>query len=323
MTVAPHRKHAKAPAQAAARRWTAPAKGEIQPWKGHKPWERHVVEVAIPVINPMETIEPVINLLRCQTVRPYIVLIDTGSDPAQWEQVQALRGPDVEVHALWTGGLYHSSAVVAAALDLAIALCRTEYLLFSHSDCFLKRRDAVERLLGELDSDCPAAGYGITPRDGIPDWRRMMGHAWSGIHVPSIRKTAARWGHRDPKHQRQDNWDTEYGFNRQLFLEGIYPRLLGYEENWSYNILEDYEHVRSWPLSAMYLPQHHEKAKSWMTQALDGAHQRIKDWTEGEYDDGTNPERLEAYPKPGQVSAEQFGECRPEDAYLPSYPLRC
>jgi glycosyltransferase involved in cell wall biosynthesis len=225
----------------------------------------------------METLPTVIRLLRGQTMRPYIVLIDTGSSSEQWQEVQALRAHDIEVHQLWTGGLYHSSAVVASALDLAVSLCRTEVLLFTHTDCFLRRRDAVEQLFRRISPEHPFVGYGITPRENADDWKRFVGHVWSGIHVPTIRSTAARWGHNGAA-QTQANWDTEYSFNRTLISAGIRPIPLGYEENWKRNVTPDYEHVRSYPLSALYRPDHHSKAQDWMKRALRAADARLWRW---------------------------------------------
>lgn len=266
------------PAAEAARPLVAPARGMAQAYEGHRPWLRHGCEIWIPVIDPMESLPLVLDLLRAQTVRPYIVLVDTGSRPDQWEQVQALRAPDLEVHAIWTGGLRHSSAVVASALDLAMSVAgsRTEKLLFTHSDCFPARRDAVEILCSWLSPDCPAVGYGITPRENAADWERFLGHVWAGLYLPKIRETRARWGH--TPEQSQAAWDTEYSFNRLLAADGIRPVLLGWEENWQVNTTADYTHVRSFPLSGLYVPTHRAMAEDWMTTAKAEAWERLESW---------------------------------------------
>lgn len=250
----------------------APYRNDIHPWEGHRPWERYAVEIAIPVIDAMDTLPTVLELLRLQTVRPYLVLIDTGSQPAQWEQLQTLRAPDVEIHRIASGGMRHASAPVAVALDLALSLCRTPAQILTHQDCFLTRRDALERLVSKLGPQTPVVGYQITPRT-VKGWRKMCGHTWTGLDVPTIRRTAARWGYNGQK-----NFDTEYGFFQALAKEEIYPVLLGAEENYTRNQTEDFDHVRSWPSAGLYSPDHRARAAEWMADALRDARQRIREW---------------------------------------------
>lgn len=250
----------------------APYRNEQNPWEGHAPWKTHRVEVVIPVIDAMDTLPVVLELLRLQTIRPYLVIIDTGSQPAQWEQLQALRAADLEIHRIASGGMMHASAPVAVALDLGLSICRTPYQILTHQDCFLLRRDAVEALVNQLGPQAPVVGYQITPRT-IPAWQTMCGHTWTGLHVPTIRKTSAKWGYNG-----QRNFDTEYGFFTALAEEGIAPILLGGESNYSRNITADFDHVRSWPSSGLYAPEHRAKSLQWMEEALKDARQRIRAW---------------------------------------------
>lgn len=252
----------------------APNRTQTPAYEGHRPWGRHGCEVWIPVIDPMDTLPLVLALLRAQSARPYIVLVDTGSTPEQWEQVQALRALDVEVHALHTGGMRHSSAVVASALDLAVSVCRQEHLIFTHQDCFLRRVTAVEELCALIEQ-YTAVGYGITPRPGVDNWKTMLGHVWAGLFVPVIRQTRARFGHTDGT---QAEWDTEYSFNCGLAREGITPHLLGWEENWQRNITPDYDHVRSWPLGKLYRPDHVASHRDVMAEAMREGWGRVKLW---------------------------------------------
>jgi len=68
------------------------------------------------------------ELLALQTVRPYVLLLDTGSSPAVVRTLETLRRPDVEVHTIRAHAYAHSSAPVTTAMDLAFALCRTPVL---------------------------------------------------------------------------------------------------------------------------------------------------------------------------------------------------
>lgn len=251
----------------------APWRGVPNAWEGHQPWTRHAVEVCIPVIDPMDVLPTVVELLRLQTVRPYIVLIDTGSTPDQFAQVNAMAADDLEVHRIASGGQQHASAIVSVALDLGMSVCRTSKLILTHQDCFLTRRDAVEELAKSLSPSSPVVGYQITPRE-MPDWPMMIGHTWSGLYLPAVKKSPARWCYTG-----EASFDTEYSFCRQLIKAGIKPVLIGSEANYTRNQTKDFDHVRSWPSAGLYSPLHREKAKEWMRDALVSAEKRIARWS--------------------------------------------
>ena len=101
---------------------------------------------AIPTINSSERLPLVIELLRLQTVRPFIIVVDTGSDDAHWPTIEALRADDVEVHALRLNAIENSSEVVSMAIDTLQGLCRTRFLFCTHDDVFLRSRTALKEL---------------------------------------------------------------------------------------------------------------------------------------------------------------------------------
>ena len=71
---------------------TAPIRNLPQykrPWEGNcakKPWDYEITAV-IPVMDTFEQLEICIRLLKSQTIRPYIVVIDTGSIPEEFEKI--------------------------------------------------------------------------------------------------------------------------------------------------------------------------------------------------------------------------------------------
>ena len=68
-----------------------------QPWQGRcfkKPWDYRIT-AAIPHLDTIEPLRTVIDLLRRQTIRPYILVIDTGSDDTTCHQLEHLRAEDV------------------------------------------------------------------------------------------------------------------------------------------------------------------------------------------------------------------------------------
>src|SRR5580658_4241296 len=100
------------------------------PWEGSdrkKPWH-YKVTAAIPAIDTVETLEVCIELLRLQTERPFIQIIDTGSRGKQLEKMRNLQADDVEVHFLQLNGVQHPSDYPAMAMDLAFALCRSDFI---------------------------------------------------------------------------------------------------------------------------------------------------------------------------------------------------
>jgi hypothetical protein len=86
-----------------------------------KPWD-YLVSVCIPHIDTPEQLELCVGLVRQQTIRPYIMVIDTGSPPEVCEKIEKLRDQDLEVHYIKSHSYVHSSAAVSAALDLGFAI---------------------------------------------------------------------------------------------------------------------------------------------------------------------------------------------------------
>ncbi|NIQ12873.1 MAG: hypothetical protein GTO02_00210, partial [Candidatus Dadabacteria bacterium] len=79
------------------------------PWEGSdkkKPWN-YKITVAIPALDTYEVLEICIELLRLQTERPYIMVIDTGSRDEQLEKVRKLQSSDLEIHFLQLNAVQH------------------------------------------------------------------------------------------------------------------------------------------------------------------------------------------------------------------------
>src|SRR6516162_9240420 len=154
---------------------TSPIYGAItvdNPWEGNctkKPWEYNITAV-IPALNTSETLPICIELLRLQTVKPFIMIIDTGSIEEHFVKIIALKADDVEVHTISLNGVRHPSDYPAMAMDLAFTLCRTEYLFATHADCFLIKRSLLEDMVTFCKAFSPAVGYELSPRSH-PDWK--------------------------------------------------------------------------------------------------------------------------------------------------------
>lgn len=261
-----------------------------RPWEGScekKPWQ-YKVTVAIPVLDTFDQLELCIKLIRMQTEKPYIVIIDTGSCSEQFEKIESLRDDDLEVHALRLNGVLHPSDFPAIAMDLAFSLCRTEFLFATHADCFLRRRDFIEHLLTLCPKESPVVGYEISPR-GHNDWHEMVSHTASMYYMPTMDRIGFGWSMRRlcnyynisdyrPNVSRPQWPDTEILGNYILRTNKIKPYLIGSEENFERKKDENIDHFRSFTSGKLYSPDYYKKATEWYEDAKKEALERLKSW---------------------------------------------
>jgi hypothetical protein len=231
-------------------------------WEGRssrKPWQYRVT-ASIPHLDTVAPLEVVIETLRAQSERPYILILDTGSPPDVCARLERLRADDLEVHYIRSHGYIHSSAPVAVAMDLAFALCRSEFHYTTHADVFVKRRDWIAWLLSQCGPHCPAVGYEMSERSWATDqWRGMVSHTASLFHVPTIRRLGAVWSIEHAYElagwtgRAANGWpDTETGFNLILRDKGVAPKLFAREENYQRYEDDNLVHVRSYSGRKIY-----------------------------------------------------------------------
>jgi hypothetical protein len=258
-------------------------------WEGRaekKPWEYPVTAI-IPHLDTIECLKVVIALLRLQTVRPYILVMDTGSPPDVRAELEALRCEDIEIHFTLGHGYRHSSEPVCIALDHAHSLCRTEFAFHTHTDCFPRRRDFLESVMRMCNANTPAIGYRMSPRDwATKEWEWMVGHSALMLYMASIERAGATWSYQRIVHQYGYAWqthagwpDTEVGFNHGLRDAGIKPVFIGYDRNFERQIDDNIDHCRSHAGSRVYSPEVYAKVKEWMVSALADARERITEWS--------------------------------------------
>lgn len=269
-------------------------KAEDAPWRGscdRKPWDYRVTAV-IPVMDTPESLELCVELLRLQTERPYIIVVDTGSEQENLQRILDLHSEDLEVHCIRQNGSLHPSDPVCTALDMAQSMCRTEYMFSTHSDAFLMRRDFLDWMLNmcgdEDDGLVPVVGYEISPRNHH-DWRGMISHTATMYHLPTIDRIGFGWSMRrlasmcglenqEPNPERP-NWpDTETLGNMILRSNEIKTKIIGSESNFERNKDENIDHARSITLGMLYAPDYHKTAAKWFKEAMDDAKARIDLW---------------------------------------------
>lgn len=276
----------------------APLKGAditTSPWRGccgKKPWEYRVTAV-IPVIDTPDTLELCVGLLRLQTERPYIIVVDTGSSGESAERILAMHDEDLEVHSLRINGMMHPSDSVCMAMDAAQSLCRTEYMFATHSDVFPVRRDLLEWMLAmcgpEEEGLTPVVGYEMSPR-GHEDWKGMISHTATMYHVRTLDKIGFGWSMRRlasmydlPSHEphpMRPNWpDTEILGNVILRQNDVPTRIIGSEQNFQRNRDENIDHCRSFSLGVLYSPDYKKASSEWVAAAMSEARDRIDRWS--------------------------------------------
>jgi len=261
-----------------------------EPWKGcqtKKPWE-YAVTAMIPVYQPGPQLELIIELLRLQTIRPYIVLVDTGSP---LDKFLALNNrfstdEDIEIHAIRSNGYRGSSEPIAAAIDLALAACHTRWMYLTHDDVFPRRRDLLEWEIWLSERyETPVVGWEMSDRSHVcgDDWRGMVSHTSTIMDLSKL--DGMSWSMRRA-HERYGiarvhaSWpDTETGFNLLLRSSQIKPLLLGPEINYQRQTTRWWDHCRSFTGSGLYSPEHRAKALEWVKACTDEAIARIELWS--------------------------------------------
>jgi hypothetical protein len=179
----------------------APSRGvpvKDKPWEGtlaRKPWD-YPITAAIVHRDTSGWLAAAIDLLRAQTVRPYILVIDTGSEPEAQEELAELdQVDDVEVHYIRSKAYRGSSQPVAVAMDVAFALCQTEFLFSTHTDVFPTRPDLIETTLEPCSQRLPVVGWQMSERKGWPVelWKRTPSHTATCYHMPTMRELRVLW----------------------------------------------------------------------------------------------------------------------------------
>ena len=249
-----------------------------------KPHE-YPVAVAIPHLDTLDCLAITIEVLRAQSIKPFIIIVDTGSPPHIREALELMRADDLEIHYIASNGYQHTSEGIALALDVAQLRCPCEYLLHTHVDCFLRQRTALENLVSLCRSNM-VVGYRLSPRDWATDeWKWMVGHTLTMLHIPTMHCIGATWSMQRTHHAFHYGWeneggwpDTETGFNHVLRRGGIKPLFIGEDRNGERQTDDLIDHVRSYAGSRIYNLHYHREASIWMKDAIHEAQQRIKQW---------------------------------------------
>lgn len=223
-------------------------------WMGRA--ESHAAIAAVSVVichlNTIDDLELGVAMWRAQTIKPYIIIIDTGSPSGLHARLEKMRGDDCEIHYIRTAAYVHSSAPVGVAMDLAFTVCPSQYLFSTHSDVYPRRQDFLEWMLGQCSAKTPVIGWQMSPRENIERelWAESVSHTATIWHADTMRAIGLRWDFRwwfaATGESARPGWpDTESPPNLCLQLAGISPVLLGPEPNHELHETHWFWHARS------------------------------------------------------------------------------
>jgi hypothetical protein len=296
-----------------------------RPWEGvitKKPWEYRVTAAIVHMDTP-DLLAIVLDVLREQTERPFLHVIDSGSlekNRVILEQME-YESDDLEVTYLRPRAWKFSSEPVSASMDCAFALCKTSFLYATHTDVFLKRRDHLEFLVSKCNEQTPAVGYQMSPRNCTHDkWKNVLSHTSSMYHMPSMRKYGVSWSiqaaydaiNSSADDQVSEAWpDTEVNVSLCMRRAGYTVRWLGdpeptvengsmlmigtepnvpYEDTWL-------EHVRSTTIHNLYgsggSSNNEKKRLLLLAEAMYRARRRILEWRRGKNGVGLPPGEIQ------------------------------
>jgi hypothetical protein len=286
-----------------------PVPVSARPWEGiapRKPWEYRVV-AGIVHLDQFEMLRCVIETLRLQTERPFIHVVDTGSNLDNRYKLHSLElaCDDVRVDYLHPRGWSQTSAPVSTAMDLIFASVDygVEYCYSTHVDCFLRSRKYLSYLVQKCDAMTPVVGYRMSPRKMTDLWRVIPSHTATMFFMPTMRKIRACWsmhyaaqrlGLSPEVFRNVGGWpDTESALGLILHDCGIKPReldeplrsepswlCLGEEKNDPYDT-PWLRHERSFTSQALYAREYAERRKESIKRTLDQTWARIETWRNG------------------------------------------
>lgn len=263
------------------------------PWEGDctlKPWD-YKVTVAIPFLGTLDTLKLCLECIKLQSIKSYIIIIDTGSDKSTCKKLETLRKENIEIHYLKLHGVLHPSDFATHAMNLAFNICRTEQIFSTHADCFLRNRYFIENLSNQCNKKNPVIGYQMTPRQHT-DWQWMVSHTATIYDMTVMDDIGFDWNQRrlcrsfGIKHHKPDierpSWpDADYLGNYILRKNNIKPTLIGKEDNFCRNKDENIDHVRGVMSGRQYVSEYYEHIRGDLKTAKKEALERIKRWNDG------------------------------------------
>lgn len=254
--------------------------------RARKPWDFDL-EVSMPHYESLETLPTVIELLRTQTIRPFISIIDCGSSEETCKKLEAMRADDLEIHYHRFNGVRHISDFPATACDFAFSICRSAKLILMHTDVFLRAIDSLETMTDMCGKASPVIGFQMTPREH-PGWKTAITHTFSVFHMEQMRRIGATWSlpracemlgcEHSMTSEMGNMLDTETAISMVLQRAGIKPLFIGTEENFQMTRHPLVHHVRSFTGTGLYCQTKRIEAEARLAEAMAEAEKNLHDW---------------------------------------------
>ena len=251
-----------------------------------KPWD-FACEVSMPHYESLDTLGVVVALLRAQTIKPFISIIDCGSSRETCDKLEEMRAPDLEIHYHRFNGVRHLADFPATACDFAFSAARSETLVLMHTDVFLRRQDSLESLIVECTDKTPIVGFQMTPR-GHPHWKFAVTHTFAAFRMKiidgigggwSLRRAARYYGvEHSINSALGDYLDTETCMAWLMTENGIAPHFIGEEKNFEATVHPLIRHVRTLTGSRLYCPTKRRDAEKRLGEAMEEAVANLALW---------------------------------------------
>ncbi len=205
------------------------------------PPTNELATAVIPTIANSPTLTTAIATLQRQTIAPRIIIVDTGSNIAEYIDLERrlFHIAGIELLRIAPRKWSHLSERVAAALDLGISQVESEYCYLTHDDVFLKRPNVLSELIHLLRTQ-PAdfCGYEMSDRSHVTEqWHGMLSHTCTMFRTQSHRRHQLRWSlaaalKRGDCDQRPQGWpDTETNIGLQMREKALAIHFIGHETN--------------------------------------------------------------------------------------------
>ncbi len=250
------------------------------------------VTINLPHLCTPDLVAAVLPLWLNQSVPTVIDVVDTGSNPNDFDELKRIclaHSPRVRLHVINPRRKNHPSEIIAIACELSQLYADTEKVLWSHVDVFPRRRDLVETWSQLCGRHQPVVGYEMSSRSHVGgwigrNWKGIVGHSLTIGHLPTLRANRIRWGFAGTAEEfalsAEDLrfWDTEVTFGLCLQRAGIKPLFVGRDVNYEHLIDEWHGHARSYPGSVVSGSQHLQVAKKWKEIEVAAVPGRLKEW---------------------------------------------
>jgi glycosyltransferase involved in cell wall biosynthesis len=234
--------------------------------------------IIVPTASRSPTLRSVLATHQHQTEPHETIIIDTSTDHQTYPDFIADFKHNKSPRYCYLPPKPNAAicSVITEAIDMAIAIATTEWVLLTHDDVWLKRNDFITQLIKTaLFHSKSVVGYEMSPRDHVTqEWRGMVSHTATLLHRPTMVSIGARWNlteatdRTDPAERRPGWPDTETNFGRLLKDRSILPLFIASETNEPHYEDDNIVHRRSLTSHRTHPALANAGDEAWITEQI-------------------------------------------------------